>query len=653
MKLQDIKSKKSFSEQYKPGMTLDVHTPDTIKNALVFLNKKIIDVQARMARLEPERDQNNGNWQYPSSAEAYQQAVDNLQDLQSKVKKLKSLSKTVVTDIDIDHLWNRIKTECSEYLEACSRAQTWLFRGLGYRENRPAFLEKSQEQRIPVDSNPMLMKSFDQSLQHLGFAALRHNSIFCSSNRDTAGAFGYIYVVFPRNGFDYTYTNEREIILDELEQVLSPKYIESWHRAVKNIAKQAPNQFPLLHVTATAHQMWFDIQKNKDILLSQGFPQNLVDNISDPAYIEQKYQPQKTQLYKALKQGDEIYVRGEYYALRWDFYRKSLAFWMNEIQKAPLSEQTAHDGNAASPTQVIATELDKWHAAAGRMQERIHTLMRQGDHVQELNTRKALQNFRDKIGTPNIEQMPLARKLLTEIQQKCSDILEICHDTGRFLYHGSKHLGEFTYLAHSQPRQRPKDSDPATSRVFNYGLEKLGFTATRDNSLFVTSDRTLASEYGELYVVLPCTGQYDFTYTSRKDDVLTKYNFHSLINHDKSQLLFTAWQKIPYDVQKEIIVWPEMLKTAQDLIHWLVEHENSLGTISKIQKLTGLSAKWQDYVDLPELRYVYNPRQDNLADAMSSEREIYLKGKFYLLKVDPWKNGIDWWPILQSWIKKT
>jgi hypothetical protein len=84
-----------------------------------------------------------------------------------------------------------------------------------------------------------------------------------------------------------------------------------------------------------------------------------------------------------------------------------------------------------------------------------------------------------------------------------------------------------------------------------------------------------------------------------------------------------------------------------------VEHENSLGTISKIQKLTGLSAKWQDYVDLPELRYVYNPRQDNLADAMSSEREIYLKGKFYLLKVDPWKTGIDWWPILQSWIKKT
>jgi hypothetical protein len=122
---------------------------------------------------------------------------------------------------------------------------------------------------------------------------------------------------------------------------------------------------------------------------------------------------------------------------------------------------------------------------------------------------------------------------------------------------------------------------------------------------------------------------------------------------NKIQMLFTAWQKIPYDVQKEIIVYPEILKTAQDLIHWLVEHENSLGTISKIQKLTGLSAKWQDYVDLPALRYIYNPRQDNLADAMSSGREIYLKGKFYLLKVDPWKNGIDWWPILQSWIKKT
>jgi hypothetical protein len=651
MKLQDIKSKKSIVEQQQQESGLNIYSPSMIKNALWQLEWDATKLKQRLYKLQHARKTNPQEWEKNDYDTVYANYHAQLKALQDKIQHLKAQDRITYDERAVEDFWLVLKRECSDYLAACSQAQKWLYRGIK-NEHRPAFLAKTRENRPPMDSNPLLMKCFDQALKTLGFSARRENSIFAISDRDKSLDFGDVYVIFPRNGFDFTYTNEREIILDELDQVLSNKHIESGMQAVKQAMTSQPDKWPILTPNATPEILWFTVQRHRESLLSQGFPQNLVDDISDPQYISQKYQPQQTNLHVALTGGQEVYVRGEYYALRWKWYWESINSWMYEIQKAPISEQTAHDGNAASPTQVIPTELDKWHAAAGRMQERIHTLMRQGDHAQELKTRKALQNFREKIGTPNIEQMPLASKLLTEIQQKCSDILEICHDTGRFLYHGSKHLGEFTYLAHSQPRQRPKDSDPATSRVFNYGLEKLGFTATRDNSLFVTSDRTLASDYGELYVVLPCTGQYDFTYTSRKDDVLTKYNLPDMMDN-KIQMLFTAWQKIPYDVQKEIIVYPEILKTAQDLIHWLVEHENSLGTISKIQKLTGLSAKWQDYVDLPALRYIYNPRQDNLADAMSSGREIYLKGKFYLLKVDPWKNGIDWWPILQSWIKKT
>ena len=40
MKLQDIKARTSFREQYKPGMTIDAYSPDAIKNALIFINKK-------------------------------------------------------------------------------------------------------------------------------------------------------------------------------------------------------------------------------------------------------------------------------------------------------------------------------------------------------------------------------------------------------------------------------------------------------------------------------------------------------------------------------------------------------------------------------------------------------------------------------------
>ena len=650
MKLQDIKSKKSFSEQYKPGMTLDVYSPDAIKNALVFLNKKIIDVQARITRLEKERDENNGEWQYPSSAEAYQQAVANLQDLQSQAKKLKSLSQTVVTNIDIENLWNRIKVECSDYLEACSRAQTWLYRGMGARENRPAFLEKSPEHRTPVDSDQLLVKSFDQSLQQLGFAALRHNSIFCSSNRDTAGAFGHIYVVFPRNGFDFTYTNEREIILDELEQVLSAKYIESWHRAVKNIAKQAPNQFPLLPVTATAHQMWFIIQKNKDKLLSQGFPQNLVDNLSDPAYIEQKYQPQKTQLYKALKQGDEVYVRGEYYALRWDFYRKSLAFWMNEIQKAPISEQQQTTTNTKSTILAIPTELDQWSTLDNDMSGKIRELSTQNDPQQLEKVQRNQLRLHMRMSNPDLDIMPLTQRAWEEIQQRCSNILSIMKETNEYLWHGSKQLQASTYVMTSPTNRLPKDSSLTASKVFNYALEQLGFKARRDNSLFVTSKRWLAKEMGPTYIILPWDNQCDFTYTNEVDLVLDSASWDKMIDDNQVMMLWQKWKQIPDETKNELIVWEGALHQPGLLFTWLIEHEHNTQTLKKLQQATGMSTRWQDYVDLAQFQRQFQPSKTDLKSAMESYVEIYLSGKFYALRAEPHGlgQGPNWWKILEK-----
>ena len=69
MKLQDIKARTSFREQYKPGMTIDAYSPDAIKNALIFINKKILSIQAEIARYQKDRDPDTGEWKYPQSAE--------------------------------------------------------------------------------------------------------------------------------------------------------------------------------------------------------------------------------------------------------------------------------------------------------------------------------------------------------------------------------------------------------------------------------------------------------------------------------------------------------------------------------------------------------------------------------------------------------
>jgi len=648
MKLQDIKARTFFREQYKPGMTIDAYGPDAIKNALIFINKKIVDAQTRIARLEKERNENNGEWTHPSSAEAYQQAVANLQDLQSQAKKLNALSKTVVTNTDIDNLWNRIKVECSDYLAACGRAQTWLYRGMGSKENRPAFLEKSPEHRKPVDSNPMLVRSFDQSLQQLGFVARRENSIFCSSNRDTAGAFGHIYVIFPRNGFDFTYTNEREIILDELEQVLSTKYITSWHQAVKNIAKRSLNQFPLLLVNATAHQMWFIVQRNRDILLSQGFPQNLIDNLRDPEYIERKYKPQKTNLYNALQQSHEVYVHGEYYALRWDFYRKSLAFWMNEIQNAPLSEQQSVTEIPRNTQQVIPTELDQYNQQAKVLNAQLARMYPNADPKWQ-TTMDAYNILQSKMRKPQLAEMPITQRVWAEIQQRCGQILKAMAQTQQYLWHGTKQsIGSVTFVSTSPSMRLPMNSDPEVSKIFNWSLDQLGFRARRDNSTFVTSDRSLAQGFGSTYVILPWDNQYEFTYTREHDLILTKRKLPTLVNHTLAQQLYERFHKLPAQDKDKIMIYSDIVKGSPEfLVLWLVQYENQTQILKYLSEKTGMSSRWQDYVDLAKFENLYQPSKTNLAYAMEQGVEIYLTGKYYALRANPVQQEADWWPLLQ------
>ena len=653
MKLQDIKARTSFREQYKPGMTIDAYSPDAIKNALIFINKKILSIQAEIARYQKDRDPDTGEWKYPQSAETYERSyqalVANLQDFQLQAKKLKALSKTVVTNTDIDNIWNRIKVECSDYLAACGRAQTWLYRGMGSRENRPAFLEKSPEHRKPSDSHLGLMKSFDQSLQQLGFTALRYNSIFCSGDKDAASYFGHLYVIFPRNGFDFTYTTEREIILDELEQVLSAKYIYSWHRAVKNMLKQAPNQFPILPANATADEMWFIIHENKDTLLSQGFPQNLVGT-SDPGYIEQKFQPQKTNLDIALRQGKEVYVHGEYYAVRWDFYRKSLAFWMNEIQKAPISEQQQTTTNTKSTILAIPTELDQWSTLDNDMSGKIRELSAQNDPQQLEKVQKNQLGLHMRMSNPDLDIMPLTQRAWEEIQQRCSNILSIMKETNEYLWHGSKQLQASTYVMTSPTNRLPKDSSLTASKVFNYALEQLGFKARRDNSLFVTSKRWLAKDMGPTYIILPWDNQCDFTYTNEVDLVLDSASWDKMIDDNQVMMLWQKWKQIPDETKNELIVWEGALHHAGLLFTWLIEHEHNTQTLKKLQQATGMSTRWQDYVDLAQFQRQFQPSKTDLKSAMESYVEIYLSGKFYALRAEPHGlgQGPNWWKILEK-----
>jgi hypothetical protein len=85
----------------------------------------------------------------------------------------------------------------------------------GMKDRGAAFSGRTRQDRLPRNSDPELTAKFDDYLRELNFKALRSNSIFVSTDLDQADIYGDVYLIFPKdNQFHYTYTKEKDIILD-------------------------------------------------------------------------------------------------------------------------------------------------------------------------------------------------------------------------------------------------------------------------------------------------------------------------------------------------------------------------------------------------------------------------------------------------------
>ena len=105
----------------------------------------------------------------------------------------------------------------------------------------------------------------------MGFTALRGNSIFATSVPSRARIYGTLYIIFPIDGFDFTYcVGEYDL---ELPYAATPDSLGF---------------------------QWLGTE--------------------DPEAFLQDYLPRKDNLAQALKEGYEVYIRGQYYALRQDLY---------------------------------------------------------------------------------------------------------------------------------------------------------------------------------------------------------------------------------------------------------------------------------------------------------------------------------------------
>jgi len=172
-----------------------------------------------------------------------------------------------------EQLWEKaIVPNCSESLTACKSAGKFMYRG--FSSNQPIVRGRSWDNRVPVDSDDKLSRHFDDMLNKLGFKALRSNSIFVTSALETASYFGTSYIIFPINGFNYTYTAFGDLAFTpELRGTLGNEWMDS----------------------------------------------------NDTRVFIDEFHPKNKDLAVAIDQSVEICINGQYYALKYNMYGEYLS----------------------------------------------------------------------------------------------------------------------------------------------------------------------------------------------------------------------------------------------------------------------------------------------------------------------------------------
>jgi len=95
----------------------------------------------------------------------------------------------------LDEVIEKLKSDCSIYLNDIKRQDNILLSG---RNSKEKFFERDvRKNRTPRDTPIEIHTIFDNHFQKKTGIRLRSNSLFCVSGRNTAGAYGDVYYIFP------------------------------------------------------------------------------------------------------------------------------------------------------------------------------------------------------------------------------------------------------------------------------------------------------------------------------------------------------------------------------------------------------------------------------------------------------------------------
>lgn len=106
-------------------------------------------------------------------------------------------------DTSFEEIWAKISVECSDAIAAMKEARTVLYRGRNGME--PILYSSIPTEREPRDIPVKIHNIIEKWMIDNGYAARRSNSLFVVGAKIQASYYGEPYIIFPTNGFKFTW----------------------------------------------------------------------------------------------------------------------------------------------------------------------------------------------------------------------------------------------------------------------------------------------------------------------------------------------------------------------------------------------------------------------------------------------------------------
>jgi hypothetical protein len=225
-----------------------------------------------------------------------------------------------------------IQKECSQALSAFKSTGKILFRGLKKsKTNTPAYVGRSWNERKTMNSEPEGQKVFDYALQKMGISALRSNSIFTTSDSNQAGGYGNLYIIIPKNGFQFSWSlGDPDMVIDDTRVLYKSEVLDKIMDNIDALVDKGKME------DSAAGYEWSEVLQFEgyeiamEYLRDNKYPaaalkQITLDKLIDYKHIKDTIGPTNKDFVKALDSGHEVLINGEYYAFELSKFKDILS----------------------------------------------------------------------------------------------------------------------------------------------------------------------------------------------------------------------------------------------------------------------------------------------------------------------------------------